>query len=119
MSGTVKDYRDLIVWRKSIDLVKRVYALTHRFPQFETYALADQLRRAVVSIPSNIAEGQSRRTGGDFRQFIHVALGSAGEVDTQVVIAHELGYITLAEANDTAFCIAEVRRMLRGLLASL
>lgn len=71
-----------------------MYKLTEKFPRQETYALADQIRRAVVSVPSNIAEGQARKSPGDFRRFLHISLGSLAEVDTQLVLAQEFGYIS-------------------------
>jgi len=87
-----KNYRELIVWQDGIKLAKVVYKLAEKFPKHETYALADQIRRAVVSVPSNIAEGQARKAPGDFRRFLHIALGSLAEVDTQLVLAQELIY---------------------------
>ncbi len=119
MSETVQSYRDLKVWRKGIDPVKFVYSLVGKFPKHEQYGLADQLRRSAVSVPSNIAEGQARQHTGEFRQFLHVALGSAAEVDTQIVIAQELTYISPAEAAEAEDRITEVRRMIYGLLAKL
>jgi hypothetical protein len=77
--STVRSYRDLKIWQKGIELVKAVYALTHKFPGHETYALADQLRRSRVSVPSNIAEGQARQRTGEFRRFLYIALGSAAK----------------------------------------
>jgi len=75
-----RNYRDLVVWQDSIQLAKATYKLTEKFPKHETYALADQIRRAAVSVPSNIAEGQARKSPGDFRRFLHFALGSLAEV---------------------------------------
>jgi four helix bundle protein len=82
-----KNYRELIVWQEGIKLAKAVYKLTEKFPRQETYALADQIRRAVVSVPSNIAEGQARKSTRDFRRFLHISLSSLAEVDTQLVLA--------------------------------
>lgn len=115
----VRDYRDLIAWQKSIELVKSVYALTRKFPKAETYSLADQLQRAAISVPSNIAEGQSRQHGAEFRQFLHIALGSTAEVDTQIVIAEQLGYITKTEQDAVYLQLCEVRRLIRGLVSSI
>ena len=89
-----KNYRELIVWQEAIKLANVVYKLTEKFPRQETYALADQIRRAAVSVPSNIAEGQARRAPGDFRRFLHISLGSLAEVDTQLVLAQEFGYLS-------------------------
>lgn len=79
---SVKNYRELIVWQEGIKLAKAVYKLTEKFPRQETYVLADQIRRTVVSVPSNIAEGQAGKTPGDFRRFLHISHGSLAEVDT-------------------------------------
>lgn len=119
ISSQIKSYRDLQVWRKGIDLAKAVYALTHKFPKYETYGLADQLRRSAVSVPSNIAEGQARQHTGEFRQFLHMALGSAAELDTQIVLAYELGYVTEKEAEDIEQRVVEIRKMLYSLITHL
>ncbi len=119
MATTVKSYRELKVWQKGIELVKQVYALTRKFPKYETFGLADQLRRSAVSIPSNIAEGQARQHTGEFRQFLYTALGSAAEVDTQIVIAFELGYITEQEAKDIEQRVIELQKMLHSLINHL
>lgn len=86
-------YRKLEIWKRGIRLVKSVYDLLNAFPKHETYALSDQLRRAAVSVPSNIAEGSKRTSVKEFKNFLCIASGSLAEVDTQLVIAHELGYI--------------------------
>ena len=86
-------FRDLIVWQKAMELVKVVYALSKTFPADERYALTDQLRRAVVSIPSNIAEGNGRAGNKDYAHFLSIARGSLYETLTQLQIAHDLGYI--------------------------
>ena len=87
------NYRDLIVWQKAMDLVQAVYKITAGFPKEELYGLTSQLRRAAVSIPSNIAEGQGRRTTGDFQRFLAIANGSLREVETQILIAKRLNYL--------------------------
>ncbi|MBI5934372.1 MAG: four helix bundle protein [Chloroflexi bacterium] len=94
MTETVRSYRELKVWQKGIELVKLVYGLTQGFPKSEIYGLASQMQRAAVSVPSNIAEGQGRQHTGEFRQFLYIALGSAAELDTQLIVAVELGYAT-------------------------
>ena len=81
------DYKDLNVWKDSIDLVENIYKLVNTFPKEEVYALTDQLKRASVSIPSNIAEGSNRNTTKEFIQFLYIALGSASEVETQLIIS--------------------------------
>ncbi|MBK9313888.1 MAG: four helix bundle protein [Acidobacteria bacterium] len=112
-------YRDLMVWQKGITLVKLVYRLTQSFPGEEKFGLVSQMRRAAVYIPSNIAEGQGRHTTGEFVQFISHAEGSAAELDTQLVIAVELGYCSLSEAGPAADLILELRKMLNALRRSL
>ncbi|QFR42541.1 four helix bundle protein [Sulfurimonas xiamenensis] len=89
----MSDYKDLNIWKESMDLVENVYRLVKLFPKEEIYALTDQLKRAVVSVPSNIAEGQNRNTDKEFVQFLYIALGSASEVETQLLIAKRLNYL--------------------------
>ena len=112
----VQSYKDLIVWQKSMSLVKEVYTITSKLPQYEMYGLANQLRRAAVSIPSNIAEGQQRKSTKEFLQFLRIAYGSAGEVETQLLIAHDLYSVDIGEALAT---LGEVRKMLAKLLQTL
>lgn len=114
-----KNYRELIVWQDGIKLVKAVYKLTEKFPRQEVYALADQVRRAAVSVPSNIAEGQARKSPGDFRRFLHIALGSLAEVDTQLVLAQEFGYITKEDIDVMDEQIQGLRKKLYALMNSL
>jgi four helix bundle protein len=119
VSVGIRSYRDLIVWQKGIALTKAVYELTHSFPRQETFALASQLQRAAVSVPSNIAEGQARQHTGEFRHFLYLALGSLAEVDTQMTIAQELGYITLDEYQRMDDMNRELRKMLHTLIRRL
>ena len=114
-----KNYRELIVWQEGIKFAKAVFKLTEKFPRQETYALADQLRRAVVSVPSNIAEGQARKAPGDFRRFLHIALGSLAEVDTQLVLAQEFGYLTKEDVDAMDELIQSLRIKLYALINSL
>ena len=116
---SAKNYRELIVWQEGIKLAKAVYKLTEKFPRQETYALADQIRRAVVSVPSNIAEGQARKSPGDFRRFLHISLGSLAEVDTQLVLAQEFGYIHQEDVNVLNEQIQGLRKKLYALINSL
>ena len=115
----VKRYEDLIVWQKAVDLVVEVYRVTKVFPREEVYGLTAQIRRAVVSIPSNIAEGQGRGSTGEFRQFLGHARGSLFELRTQLVIAEKLGYLNPSDAEKLKSAAAEVGRILNGLLTSL
>ncbi len=117
--GTARNYRDLIVWQAAIRLAKAVYILTNKFPKQEMYALGDQIRRAVVSVPSNIAEGQARKAPADFRRFLHIALGSLAEVDTQLVLAQEFGYLCNEDVEVVEPQIQELRMKLYALVNSL
>jgi four helix bundle protein len=114
-----RNYRDLMVWQDSIQLAKTIYKLTEKFPKHETYALADQIRRAVVSVPSNIAEGQARKSPGDFRRFLHIALGSLAEVDTQLVLAQEFEYLKADDVDSLFEQIQVLRKKLYALINSL
>ncbi|MEA2032271.1 MAG: four helix bundle protein [Euryarchaeota archaeon] len=89
----MKNFKELKVWQKGIELVAMVYKITASFPGEEKYGLSAQMRRAAVSIPSNIAEGHLRKTAKDFRQFLSIARGSCAELETQIIIAHKLGFI--------------------------
>jgi len=115
----VRSHRDLVAWQKSISLVLRVYQCTQTFPKIETYGLVSQLRRAAVSVPSNIAEGHARQSTGEFRQFLGHALGSLMEIDTQILIAERLGYLDPKWSNDLCGRTVEVGKLVNGLLRSL
>jgi four helix bundle protein len=115
----VKHYQELTVWQKAMDLVEEVYKASRNFPREEVYGLTSQLRRAAVSIPSNIAEGQGRRTTLDFLRHLSIAYGSLLEVETQVLIASRLGYSAHAECVGAINMTAEVGRLLNGLMSSL
>lgn len=115
----LKNYQDLIAWQKSMDLVEDVYRASKDFPREEIYALTSQIRRAAVSIPSNIAEGQGRRTTADFLRHLSIAYGSLCEVETQILIARRLKYIAQARLDDVMSRAGEVGRLLNGLMASL
>jgi four helix bundle protein len=110
-----RSYRDLLVWQKGIVLAKVTYELTSRFPSEEKFGLISQMRRAAVSVPSNLAEGQARHTTGDFVRFISNAEGSIAELDTQLVIAEELKYCTPADVSAVSERILELRKMLNSL----
>jgi four helix bundle protein len=116
---TARSYRDLTVWQDGIQLARAVYKLSERFPRTELYALSDQIRRAAVSVPSNIAEGQARKSPGDFRRFLRIALGSLAEVDTQLVLARELGYLANVDASALEGQILELRKKLYALINSI
>lgn len=110
--NTTKSYKNMIVWQKSIDLVKQIYKVTGKYPKSEQFALVNQIRRAVVSIPSNIAEGYGRRSHKEYIQFYSIAYGSALEVETQLVISRELGYINQRAFDYVSGILTEVIKML-------
>src|SRR6266576_2678828 len=115
MQKKTETYRDLIVWQKGIELAKLVYPLSAQFPSEEKFGLISQIRRAAVSIPSNIAEGQARHTTGEFVQFISHAEGSVAEVDTQLFLAVELDFIRNNQAARYFELLGDERRMLNAL----
>lgn len=117
--GDVKSYRDLRVWQQGIQIVKEVYRLVKKLPKEETYALSDQLRRAAVSIPANIAEGQAKQHTRDYRRHLTIAKGSLAEVDTLFVIAGELGYIQQDEIARMESKLRDLRMPLQGLINRL
>ncbi len=119
VAAKARGYKDLLVWRKGIDLVKEIYRMTKPFPAEERFGLISQMRRAAVSVPSNIAEGQARRTTGEFVQFLSQAEGSIAELDTQLVLAVELGYAEAAQVASAAELVSELRRMLNALRRTL
>ncbi len=93
LSEGVQSFRDLEIWKRGIELVKTIYDISASFPHSEIYGLTSQIRRAAISIPSNIAEGQIRRHRSEFKQFLHISLGSLAELETQLIISSELGYV--------------------------
>jgi four helix bundle protein len=113
------DYRDLVAWQKSMALAEAVYRETAAFPMEERYGLTSQMRRAAVSIPSNIAEGQGRRSSDDeFARFLRIALGSNCELDTQLELATRLGLMSPASSGRVRSLLEEVGRVISGLLRS-
>ena len=117
--GQIKSHRDLIVWQKSMELVVAVYKATEAFPTSETYGLRSQIRRAAASIPANIAEGQGRRLGGEFLQFLGNARGSLLELDTHLEIAARLGMLSKELHSALMEQLVEVRKLLNGLMRSI
>ena len=109
---SIKSYKELIVWQKSIMLVKRIYILTENFPKTEVFGIAAQMRRSAISIPSNIAEGYGRRSHKEYLQFYAIAYGSALELETQLVISIELKFRSNKEFIETEALLNEVIKML-------
>ena len=115
----IRSHRDLIAWQKAMDLVVNVYSLSKSFPQEELYALTKQVRRAVTSVPANIAEGQGRRLSREFHQFLANARGSLMELDTHLEVAFRVGYIKSEQLLNIQRDLNEVGRILNGLMRSI
>ena len=113
----MSDYQKLEAWRMAMGLVEEVYKGTRSFPKEELFGLTSQIRRAAVSIPSNIAEGASRAGSKEFLQFLHIARGSASELETQLLLAEKLGYLSATE--DQMASLTSVKRLINGLIRSL
>lgn len=114
-----RSYRDLIVWQKAMDLVRAIYSLTMSFPADERFGLISQVRRAAVSVPSNIAEGQARHTSREFVPFISHAEGSLAEVDTQLTLSNQLRFCNASPTVEIFSLIEEIRKMLMSLRGRL
>ncbi len=114
-----KSYKDLLVWQKGIALVKKIYLLTRVFPHDEKFGLVAQMRRAAVSIPSNIAEGQARHTRREFVQFLSHSEGSVAELETQLILSVELGYCTSPDTQEARSLVTELSKMLDSLRRKL
>jgi len=110
-----KPHRSLEVWKKSMELVTLVYSTTAQFPSQERFGLVSQMRRCAVSIPSNLAEGAARRNDKELTQFLHIAMGSSSELDTQLEISRRLGFLSETDATQLDGQLAEVDKMLVGL----
>ncbi len=112
----VKDYKDLKVWQKGIEIVDKIYTITDKFPKEEVYGLSSQMRKASVSIPSNIAEGFVRHHTEEYEHFLYIALGSCAELDTQVIVSNRRKYMTKAELEELTEDINHETRMLVSLI---
>jgi len=119
LTGTLRTYRDSVAWRKGMDTAKAVYKLTATFPADERFGLVSQMRRAAVSIPSNIAEGFGRGRGVDNRRFLRMARGSVFELETQLELAGELGFGSSQLMAETRTLVEECGRVLAGLMRKL
>lgn len=114
-----KPHKKLQVWQQSMNLVIEVYRITEKFPSKEIYGLTSQIRRAVVSIPSNIAEGAARQTKKEFINFLHIAQGSLSELDTQIELANQLEYLNDKARNSLNSQMEQIDKMLTGLIRHL
>ena len=115
----VRSYKDLIAWQKSMELSILVYKLTDSFPKSEMFSLVNQIRRAVVSIPSNIAEGWARKGLGEYIQFLSIAYGSASEVETQLILSKKLGFGEYQKYKNIKEVLVEVQKLLYVLIKRL
>ncbi len=115
----VLSYRDLIVWKKAYEFALAIYKATLHFPAEERYGLIHQLRKAAVSVPSNIAEGEGRKSIAEFHHFLAIALGSAKEIETQIMLSGDLGYIKENSVEQLLSMASEVCRLIQGLSRSL
>ena|SRR3989344_1957659 len=114
-----RGYKDLIVWQKAINLVVLVYKLTNSFPQAEVYGITAQLRRAAISIPSNIAEGSKRGTKKDFSHFLNITIGSGAELETQIEIVKKLKFDNQEDYKDVDYILSEIMKMLTTMITKL
>jgi len=119
MGAEIKSFRDLVVWQKAMNLVELVYAISKSFPADERYALTSQLRRASVSVPSNIAEGYGRNSTLDYVRFLQIALGSSYELETQLELTVRLRFSGVDEVKDALELCAEIEKMLVALISKL
>ena len=117
--NTTKDYKQLIVWQKSIELVEKIYEITKKFPPSENFCLTNQIRRSAISIPSNIAEGAQRTTRKDFANFLRIAIGSCAELETQIFISYKLQFIDKEDYNHIDDGLNEIMRMITSLIQKL
>ena len=116
---TVRNYKELIVWQKSMTVIKQIYSLVKRLPKEEFFALSDQMRRCSISIASNIAEGQQRGSGAEFTRFITYAQGSRAELETQLLACVSIGYLTEDEISETMNLLEEINKMLSSIQKNL
>ena len=119
MTEKIKNFQDLRIWQKGIEVVKDIYILTKKFPKEELYGLTSQMRRSAVSIPSNIAEGFRRYHNKEYKQFLYIALGSCAELETQIIIANELDYINNTDKTEVIEKIKYICRMINKLIKKL
>ncbi len=115
----VKDFRDLKIWNGGIDLVEKIYKITKSFPQEELYCLTSQLRRASISVPSNIAEGFARHSSKEYKQFLYISLGSCAEITTQIIVALKLGYLRERESKQLQQEIDTLSKMTMSLIKKI
>lgn len=113
------NFKELLVWQKAVELVTDIYSITEHFPNKESFGLTSQIRRSSISIPSNIAEGNSRRSSLDYIQFLKIARGSLAELETQIIISQKLKYLDEETYEKLSFVITEIGKMLNSLIRSI
>lgn len=119
MTDKIKDFRDLDIWKKGIEIIKDIYNIVEKFPKQEFYGLVSQIQRSAVSIPSNVAEGFNRFHNKEYKQFLYIALGSCAELETQVEVASELKYISNQKKKNILEKINHESRMLTNLIKKI
>ena len=119
MTEKIKNFQDLRIWQKGIEVVKDIYILTKKFPKEELFGLTSQMRRSAVSIPSNIAEGFRRYHNKEYKQFLYIAMGSCAELETQIIITHELGYLNDTDKIEIIEKLKYICRMINQLIKKL
>jgi four helix bundle protein len=119
VADKIRDFKQLQIWQKGMDIVREIYRLTGDYPKSEVYGLASQMRRSAVSIPSNIAEGFRRRHEKEYRQFLYISLGSGAELETQVLISKDLEYISEGNVEQLSESLDHLSRMTRALIRKL
>ena len=119
MSKGVNNFKDLKIWKIAIKLVKKLYTISSKLPKEEMYGLTSQMRRSAISIPSNVAEGFRRQHNNEFKQFLYISLGSCAELETQLIIAEELGYIDNSNTSELFEDLDYICRMTSNLIKTL
>jgi len=118
-SKKIQNFKDLKIWQKGIELVKTIYRITNSFPQHEFYGIVNQMRRSSVSIPSNIAEGFMRKHNKEYKQFLYIALGSLAELETQIIISEQLGFLNNEKNKIVQSEINGLNKMITALIKCL
>ena len=116
MNKGINNFKELRIWKIAIELVKKIYKVSAKFPKEELYGLTSQMRRSAVSIPSNVAEGFRRQHNNEFKQFLYISFGSCAELETQLIIARELGYIESSQASKLSESLDYICRMTSNLI---